>query len=461
MRNGTVTPWIGVRADWPLHGPNPLDHLVSVTPADLATHGLVLGATGSGKTTLLHHLIAQDLERGNSLVVLDYRGDLVSAVLELCASRISPERVKVIDLREKERPLGFNPLLGAGEPYFRALNVLDVLASEAESWGVQLAEYLRNSLLLLAETQSSLVDLERIFFDPDFLRSLLHLAQTDSLTAFWSRFLELSPDKQAALASPVHNKMSLLLATPALRRMLGHSKPFDLGRHLDTAGSVLLVSLAVDETHAAGRMLGNLVLAAISREIFARVSRSEGSRNPVRLVVDEFEHFNSDLFEHLLAEGRRFKCPLLLANQVLAQLSPRFRSMLLNNVGLKALFRTGREDSAVLSRDIFGDPRAYNFSELPTGYCVLWQKNKGWIEIEVNAPLLEHIGRLSTDGAEFRRCVFEQVPKCGISAPRPRPLPQRRPEPAPSPGPQNYPASLPPRVPPRNLVANLEDWLCG
>lgn len=459
-------PWIGVRADWPLRGANPLDQLVSVTPSDLATHGLILGATGSGKTTCLHHLIAQDLQRGHSLVVLDYRGDLVSAALELCSRCVPPERVKVIDLREKVRPFGFNPLLGAGEPYFRALGVLDALEHEAESWGVQLAETLRNGLLLLAECGGTLLKLERLFYDTAFLETCLRQARTDGLVAFWSRFLDLSRDKQTALASPVLNKVSLLIATPALRAMLGHPDPIDLRRHLDTPGSVLLVSLAVDETHGAGRMLGNLVLSAITREIFGRVSRAESSRNPVRIIVDEFEHFSAREFEHLLAEGRRFKCSLILANQVLAQLNPRVRSMLLNNVGFKAFFRTGREDSSALSRDLFGDKRAYDFTDLPTGYCVCWQKEKGVIELEVNEPLLSRVGELSNGAAQYRQAVFSQT----RIVPAPLPIP---------PGPRSLPATVkhqsvtiePARVVlpapsaekevPRGLVVDLEDWLCG
>ena len=124
---------IGVEADWMLHSEEPWNHLVSVTPQDLATHALIIGATGSGKTVLLHHLIAQDLERGHSVCVLDLRGDLVSAVVEMCAAGVDPKLLRIIDLREKLRPFGFDPLHGRGEPYFRALSVLDVVAKESES----------------------------------------------------------------------------------------------------------------------------------------------------------------------------------------------------------------------------------------------------------------------------------------------------------------------------------------
>lgn len=91
--------WIGVEACWPLYSCEPWAHLVSVTPADLKAHTYLIGATGSGKTVLLHHLIAQDLARGHSICLLDLRGDLVNAALELCIGRVDPSLVKVIDLR--------------------------------------------------------------------------------------------------------------------------------------------------------------------------------------------------------------------------------------------------------------------------------------------------------------------------------------------------------------------------
>ena len=410
-------PWIGVEACWQLYSDEPWNHLVSVTPEQLATHALVVGATGSGKTNLLHHLIAQDLERGHSICQLDLRGDQARATLELCAGRVNPDRVVLLDLREKERPFGFNPLYGAGEPYFRALNVLDVIKAASGSWGVQLEDTLRNALLVLAECGEPLTELEPLLHDSGFRRACLSEISDESLNTFWERYDALSPERQDAYAAPVLNKVSPLLATATLRRILGHPEPIDLGKHLDMRGSVLLVSLAVDELHGSGRMLGSLLLSAICREIFARVHLPESRRNPVRLFVDEFENFSMEDFESILAEGRRFKLSTVLAHQTLAQLTPKMRSMILGNVGTKFIFRLGREDGAVLGRDIFGDASFYNFSELPVGYCVMWQRTTGEIEVEVNEPIVRDVGQLSPGARAYAREVYAHAP---VYAKRPR-----------------------------------------
>ncbi len=358
--------WIGARCGWLKAGLDPISALVSITADELKNHAHIIGETGCGKTNAIHHLVAQDLERRHSLVIFDNRGDLVNAATELAASKVDPSLVKVIDLRERVRPFGFNPLSGAGEPYFRALAVLDAVSHQSESWGPQLAETLRNALMLISRCRAPLTSLERLFSDPSYRAELLAGAVSDpGLHAFWTEFSEFSPQKQRKLTRPVMNKVSLLLATDTLRRILSHPTPINLGEHLNTPGSILLISLAVDELHGAGRMMGNMILASIHREIFARVAIPEAQRNPVRLYVDEFENFEMELFESLMVEGRRFKCPLLLAHQTLAQLPPRMRSVIFGNVGVRLTFRVGREDSHSISRDLLmisGHTTSQNFA---------------------------------------------------------------------------------------------------
>lgn len=438
-----MSSWIGVVADWMLRSDDPIPYLVEVTPEELATHALVIGATGSGKTVLMHHMIKQDLDRGSSVCVFDIRGDLVNAVVELCVrANVPPDKVRIIDLREKVRPFGFNPLYGAGQAYYRALAVLDVIAKESESWGVQLQHTFTNALLLLSEAQAPITELESLFYDRGVLQRLLPEVTTDSVVAFWRNFDALSSDRKTALAMPVLNKVTTLMSTPTVRRILGHPSPIELGKHLATPGSVLLVSLAVDELHATARMMGSLILSAVCREIFARVDVPEANRNPVRCYVDECHNFSMRDFESILAEGRRFKFSVVLAHQHTAQLSPRMRSMILGNVGVKVVFRCGHEDSATLNKDIFGKPNTYAFPDLPTGFALLWRKDDGVVEVEVNEPLLPNVGQRSPSALEYLSRVYEfagtpQEDRAAHLAPSARP------------------AMTKPRG-----ARGLEDWLC-
>lgn len=401
--------WIGIRKHWQHMCQSLGEALVSIPPMNLATHALVIGATGSGKTNLLHHLCAQDILNEHSLVVLDARGDLAMAVLELAArANVDPERVEFLNLREKEFPSGFNPLAGEGEPYYRALCVLDAVEAESESWGVQLAETLRNAVLLLAEARSDLTQLEPIFYQPHVRRDLMQRATSEPVLSFWKRYNALSPDRQTALAGPVLNKVSKLFATDTLRRVFGHPNPIDLTKQLSTPGSITLVSLAVDELHSAGWMTGSIFLSSLCREVFSRTELAESQRVPVRLVVDEFEHFGMQEFENILAEGRRFKFSVLLAHQTLAQLSTKMRAMILGNVGVKAVFRSARQDADILSRDLTGNTKELDLPSLGVGEAIIWQRGMAPEHVEVNVPIIRDVGYQSSRVTRLLRVIRQR-----------------------------------------------------
>ena len=393
----------------------PEDMLISLTSKHKETHTLLIGGSGSGKTCTIQHFAAQDIDQSHSIVILDLRGDLVQSIVNLCASMgVDPARVKIIDLREKQRPFGFNPLTGAGEPYFRALNVLRVLQMLSESWGVQIAECINSSVMLLSECHLPLTDIERLFYDAPFLNSCLTHSKNQSVLSFWSRYKALSQDKKTALIWPVLNKFSLLFATDTLRKVLGHPEPIDLGSHLDKKGSILLVSLAVDELHSAAHVMGAFILAAISREIFGRVQESH--RNPVRCYVDECQHFLDDDFETIVTEGRRFGISLILALQTTAQFSPKMKSLVLNNFGVKFAFRCGRSDSDVLCKDMTGDPHALDLNDLPPGEALMWVKGYAAEHIEINQPL-DITPKMNWASRDFLDEVYESSPHFELPEP--------------------------------------------
>lgn len=456
---------------WEAKGAGPLDRLVSLPPSRLRRHLYVLGKTGKGKTVALHHLIAQDARLGHSFVVFDLRGGLARAALEICArAGVDPARVALLDLRERLRPSGFDPLRGSGEAYFRALAVLAAIEAESASWGVTIEESLRNALLLLAEAGEPLPRVEALFRDRAFLLACLARCGSESVLGFWNRYLGLSADRQEALAAPALNKVSVF-ATEALRRVLGHPAPIDLTAHLNRRGGVLLVSLAADETHAAGRVFGRVLLKSVVREVFARVDVPERLRTPVRMYVDEFQNFGTEDFESILAESRAYGLSLVLAHQTLAQISARTRSLLLGNVGSKLIFACGREDEATLSRDLTGDPRALPLSGQRVGEAVLWTDAGGCVEVEVNQPIVQDAGALSGRGRRFVRAVQDR--RASASPPEGRAPSGSSADEAPSHGPAQEPTVRRARVrPPQEDPAprprpggatgtgnDLEDWL--
>jgi hypothetical protein len=164
---------------------------------DRLRHMWVAGPTGAGKSTLLGNLIAQDMQAGSGLVVIDARGDLVRDVL----ARVPDNRrddVIVLDPSQTARPIGFNVLAIARGEQGRELAVDHVLHIFQDlyrsSWGPRTADILRASLLTLMLTTArdgsafTLVELPELLTNTRFRRFVTEqtgLNQRFELRSFW------------------------------------------------------------------------------------------------------------------------------------------------------------------------------------------------------------------------------------------------------------------------------------
>jgi hypothetical protein len=319
-------------------------------------HLYAIGATGCGKTSFLLRLIDDDLAHQRTMVVVDLRGDLVDRILlRLAATPEVPERpILLIDLRQNEWVIGFNPLSGPGDPVQRAYHVLEVLQRNAESWGVQLEETLRNCLLALAASGGTLLDIDRLLSDTVFRDQVLRAVTDPFVLSFFTRYEALAPDKQLAWKLPVLNKITAFLAVPQVRRMLAVPSPsWSLSGLLDESpGAVVLVALGVHRLGSAASLLGGLFVSTLENAVMGRADKPEGSRTPVHFYLDEFENLVSERFETFLAEGRRFGLGLTLSHQNLAQMPDGLRQMILANANTQLYFQVGAQDAATLAAEV-------------------------------------------------------------------------------------------------------------
>lgn len=334
-------------------------------------HTYILGATGSGKTNYLFQQILRDIQGETSVAVLDMRGDLIDRLLrEGGVAALAFDRIHIIDLRNPQISSGVNPFQSTSDPYSAALQALAIFRASADSWGVQIDETMRCSLIVLSLTRRSVGDLPKFLVDEAFRAALLREIDDDQALAFFERFETLGPDRQLQWVLPVMNKVSPFLSHPTIRAVLSEKRPLDLSSVLDTKGSILLVGLAIDRLHALAGMFGSLMVSAIENAVMQRVDTAEVTRNPVYLYLDEFENFQSPAFESIIAEGRRFKLGLTLSHQNLSQLDLRLRQTITNNAATRVYFRTGQADAAILATELesFGVANAKaSLMRLPVG----------------------------------------------------------------------------------------------
>lgn len=330
---------------------------VSLSPEERRRHMYLIGATGTGKTNLILRLIESDIVQRRSFCVIDLRGDLVDRILLRLAATETPEslgrRLLLVDLRHQDQIVGFNPLIGHGDTYSRAMHLLEVVSRQSPSWGVQLEETLRNALIALAESGWSLLEIEPLLSNRAFRAEVIKRLSDPYVKSFFQRYDLLSDDKQMSWRLPVLNKVTPLLSIPILRLMFGQRTSFSFSDLFDRqAGTIVLVSLAVDRLHQAAHLVGGLLVSSFQSAIMARTDQPERLRQQTHLYVDEFETMATERFEAIVSEGRRFGLGLCLSHQNLSQVPNNLRQVIRNNVHTQVFFQTGALDAAELATEI-------------------------------------------------------------------------------------------------------------
>ncbi|MBI4057921.1 TraM recognition domain-containing protein [Candidatus Microgenomates bacterium] len=77
----------------------------------------------------------------------------------------------------------------------------------------------------------------------------------------------------------------------------------------------------------------------------------EEQRPDFFLYVDEFQNFATETFADILAEARKFRLNLIVANQFIGQIEEEVKNAIFGNVGTLMCFRVGVSDASYLARE--------------------------------------------------------------------------------------------------------------
>jgi hypothetical protein len=332
-----------------------LSRPVAIT-STAATRGLyVVGPTGTGKTSLLKNLIRDDLEQGRGLAVIETNGDLITDLLDL----IPPERVQdviLLDPTDPDYAVGFNPFAHATD----ASLVADQLGELMERlwsayWGPRTGQLAHMGLLTLARRKgSTLLDLPRLYLDPDFRASVLaDLDDPVGLGPDWRWFERLPEREQATVIAPLLNKVRQFTARSSIRAIMGQALPPLSMRNLMAQRKVLLVYLPKGLIGAeTAQLLGCLVLTSLWQAATERARLPIAERSPFGLYVDEVQDFAASPipWDEMFAQGRKYGLSVSVAHQNLDQLPKELRAVILANARSKATFALSSGDAKVMER---------------------------------------------------------------------------------------------------------------
>lgn len=368
--------------------------VLSLSLQDRLRHMAVIGATGSGKSSLLRHIAAQDIARGDGLLLLDPHGDLAEAVL----GDVPPSgynHVCYLNCAEREYPVGMNVLEDTA-PDDRARVVDGFVAAMRsifyESWGPRMEIILRHSSTALIETQNaSIVLLPRLLTDDEFReRVVARLSNYDTRTFFGARFDKWRDTFRDEAIDPVLNKVEAFLSFPTIRNILGQGRS---SLHLPYAMQerrIVIVNLATGSVgETAARLFGALLLAHLRAAAMARASIPPAERRPFHVYVDEAHTFGPASIARLLSETRKFGLSIVLVTQFLDALTDSTRAALLGNVGTLSVFRSNPDDATILARNFdrpHQDFNRYALQVLEDGHAMVSAPGAEPSLISVPAP---------------------------------------------------------------------------
>lgn len=331
---------------------------------DRLRHLHLIGPTGVGKSTLIANSALQDIERGDGLVLLDPKSDLVADVL----ARVPADRTNdlvVLDPSATDFPVGFNVLQVGRSEHERELVVDHVVHVFSElwrsSWGPRTSDVLRTCLLTLTHASAAdgsafaLTEVPELLLNPAFRKFVTAQAGVpDSVRSFWSAYERMSEGERAQVIGPSLNKLRSLTTRTSLRLMLGQSEGIDLA-DVFTKRRVVLVPLSkgVVGTETA-HLLGSLLMAALWQNTLARAAVPAARRRPAWAYLDEFQDVlrlgTEGELADMLAQARGLGLGLTLAHQYLDQLPRQVQAAVLGTARSQVTFQLDHDDARTLEK---------------------------------------------------------------------------------------------------------------
>ena len=346
------------------------ERVFGIRQVDRRSHMAILGKTGTGKSALLQSIVLQDIAAGKGGALFDPHGDLVRAV----TARIPLNQraaIVFLDATDPTLQLRFNPFANVPESQraLAAAGLVEVFKKIwSDDWGPRLEHLLRNVVFTLLERpNSTLADVPRLIADRTFRAQVVEAIADPIVRDFWTNeFEKYSPGFRSVVVAPLQNKIGALLTDPTLRRILVEpGEPLDLRRIMDE-GKILLVNVdkgLIGEGPAA--TLGSFLLSHLALAAISRSNVPESERRDFSIVLDEFQTFTTLSVATMLAELRKFRVGMVLANQHLSQVDPAIRDAVFGNAGTLIAFRVGAADGAFLAREFAPTFAAEDFISLP------------------------------------------------------------------------------------------------
>ncbi len=342
-----------------------LDTPIKMKREDRRRHVYVIGKSGVGKSVLFENMAIQDIKNGEGVCVVDPHGDLIEHIL----TAIPKERiddVAVFNPADFDRPIGLN-MLEAKDESMKDFAVQEMIAIfyklfPPEMIGPMFEHHMRNVMLTLMsdiENPGTIIDIPRMFSDPDFSKQWVARLKDPVVRAYWEKEVAKTSDfHKSEMLGYLISKVGRFSENEMMRNIMGQPRSGINIREIMDNKKVLLVNLSKGKTgEVNSELLGMIIVSKLQMAALARADLPEDERHDFYLYIDEFQNFITDSIATILSEARKYKLNLIVAHQYMGQLTgkggqdTKIRDAVLGNAGTMSSFRIGIEDAEVIAKE--------------------------------------------------------------------------------------------------------------
>jgi hypothetical protein len=350
----------------------------AIPPRTRFEHHWIVAGSGHGKTQTLQYLIAKDLElvaRGQaSIVVIDSQRQLIPNIARL---KIFAEgeplsgRLVHIDPTDIAYPVALNLfdinmeridrysaldremiLNSALELYEFILNAL--LGAELTSRQATLFQFVVQALLHIPN--ATIHTLRELMEPGGYERFKPHIDKLDGTArAFFET--QFNSKQFAQTREQVVVRVFTILRNRTLERLFSHPRSkLDLFAEMNS-GKVILIDTAKSLLKESGTTIfGRFFIALIAQAAIERATLPEHQRLPCFVYVDEAADYFDQHTDLILREARKQKIGMVLAHQILGDLTPDLQQTFASNTSIRFAGGVGDRDARGLAHDLRTTP---------------------------------------------------------------------------------------------------------
>ena len=341
-------------------------------------HTHLIGTTGTGKTHVLELMINADIHAGHGVAVIDPHGQLIHDLLAMIPPQFA-DKVIYFNPGDPKYIPAWNPFNCGNLSIDRiAMDITDSFKSFVTGWGHRLEHILRQAILgVLHLPGGSFFDVSNVLRrgSPEsgqLMEQILSYAENPSVKNFWKYDFKVYSSNDI---QPVHHKLSALMTALTVQLML--SQKYSLFNLTDImeSGKILLVDLSSVGTEVK-KVLGCLMLSLLNSTAMGRdYIQKYDSLLPFHIHCDEAHMFVTDALEDIIAQVRKAKVSLTLANQFMSQFD-KTKVGALTGVASRVVFAVNDNDATLLKRAMLGKVQADDLVNLKRGHAIARINNR-------------------------------------------------------------------------------------